>query len=98
MSLERRGFLASMGALAGFAALKPGEVLAAQAAQGWDMSWLDQLKGSHKQVFDLSDPANPAQKGELKMPGWMFYLEPHGDRTVRKLCMHCETPTWIAAA
>ncbi|HEX7025335.1 MAG TPA: hypothetical protein VF187_11005 [Gemmatimonadales bacterium] len=55
MSLERRGFLASMGALAGFAALKPGEVLAAQAAQGWDMSWLDRLKGSHKQVFDLSD-------------------------------------------
>jgi hypothetical protein len=31
-------------------------------------------------TIDLSDPANPAQKGELVMPGWLFHLEPRGDR------------------
>ena len=33
-------------------------------------------------AIDLSDPAHPAQKGELSMPGWMYYLEPHGDRVI----------------
>lgn len=33
-------------------------------------------------AIDLSDPLNPAQKGELQMPGWMYYLEPHGDRVI----------------
>jgi hypothetical protein len=31
-------------------------------------------------VIDLSDPASPVQRGELEMPGFMFHLEPHGDR------------------
>ena len=33
-------------------------------------------------AIDLSDAAHPAQKGELHMPGWMYYLEPHGDRVI----------------
>lgn len=33
-------------------------------------------------TIDLSDAAHPAQKGELHMPGWMFHLEPHGDRVI----------------
>jgi hypothetical protein len=33
-------------------------------------------------VIDLADPANPRQRGELFMPGFMFYLEPHGDRVI----------------
>ncbi len=33
-------------------------------------------------AIDLSDAAHPAQKGELSMPGWMYYLEPHGDRVI----------------
>jgi len=33
-------------------------------------------------AIDLSDPVNPVQKGELHMPGWMYYLEPHGDRVI----------------
>jgi hypothetical protein len=31
-------------------------------------------------TIDLSDPAHPAPKGELHMPGWVFHLEPRGDR------------------
>lgn len=31
-------------------------------------------------VFDLSDPARPVQRGELLMPGFLFHLEPRGNR------------------
>lgn len=55
MSVPRRGFLSTMGALAGLAAVRPLASLTAQTAQGWDMSWLDGLTGKHKQIFDLSD-------------------------------------------
>jgi MYXO-CTERM domain-containing protein len=33
-------------------------------------------------TIDLSDPAAPVQRGELFMPGFMFHLEPHGDRVI----------------
>ncbi len=33
-------------------------------------------------AIDLSDAAHPAQKGELHMPGWMYFLDPHGDRVL----------------
>lgn len=55
---SRRGFLTSVGALAGAAALLP-EIGSAQPAPapqgGWDMTWLDRLTGGHKQVFDFSN-------------------------------------------
>lgn len=31
-------------------------------------------------VIDLADAAAPKQRGELHMPGWVFHLEPRGDR------------------
>jgi hypothetical protein len=31
-------------------------------------------------TFDLSDPANPRQLGELEMPGFVYHMEPRGDR------------------
>jgi len=31
-------------------------------------------------TIDLADAAHPAQKGELEIPGWMFHLEPRGDK------------------
>lgn len=33
-------------------------------------------------IIDLSDPAAPRQRGELWMPGFMYHLEPHGDRVI----------------
>lgn len=33
-------------------------------------------------VVDLSDPAKPAIKGELEVPGWSTYIEPLGNRLV----------------
>jgi hypothetical protein len=33
-------------------------------------------------TIDLSDPAAPRQAGELEMPGWIFHMEPRGDRLI----------------
>jgi hypothetical protein len=33
-------------------------------------------------VIDLADPRHPSQRGELFMPGFMYYLEPHGNRLI----------------
>jgi hypothetical protein len=31
-------------------------------------------------TIDLSEPSNPRQAGELHMPGWVYHMEPRGDR------------------
>lgn len=31
-------------------------------------------------TIDVSDPAAPAQVGQLEIPGWVYHLEPRGDR------------------
>lgn len=33
-------------------------------------------------TIDLSDPENPAQLGELEMPGWVYHMQPRGDRVL----------------
>jgi hypothetical protein len=33
-------------------------------------------------TIDLSNPALPKQMGELEMPGWIYHMEPRGDRLV----------------
>ncbi len=33
-------------------------------------------------TLDLSDAENPVQAGELEMPGWVYYMEPRGDRLI----------------
>lgn len=33
-------------------------------------------------TIDLSDPAAPRQTGELEMPGFLYHMEPRGDRLV----------------
>jgi hypothetical protein len=33
-------------------------------------------------TFDLANPATPLQKGELEIPGWVYHLEPRGNRLV----------------
>lgn len=51
---SRRGFIASVGAMAG-ASLVPDIAEASQSPQGWDLSFVDRFSGKHKQVFDLMD-------------------------------------------
>ncbi len=64
MSLERRGFLASMGALAGFAALKPERAFAAQAAQGW------LLAGDGARADDVLTAAIKSARSNRGEPSW----------------------------
>ena len=33
-------------------------------------------------TIDLANPALPTQAGQLEMPGWVFHMEPKGDRLV----------------
>ncbi|HEX6277893.1 MAG TPA: beta-propeller domain-containing protein [Polyangiaceae bacterium] len=33
-------------------------------------------------TIDLRDPQNPRQVGELVMPGWVYHMEPRGDRVL----------------
>lgn len=33
-------------------------------------------------TLDLSDPENPVQAGELEIPGWVYHMEPRGDRVI----------------
>lgn len=52
----RRHFLTAVGALAGGAMLPRTLAAASDRAQnGWDLSWLDDLHGKHRQVFDMSN-------------------------------------------
>lgn len=33
-------------------------------------------------TFDLSDPVKPKQLGELEIPGWVYHMEPRGNRLI----------------
>jgi uncharacterized secreted protein with C-terminal beta-propeller domain len=33
-------------------------------------------------TIDLSEPSDPRQVGELQMPGWLYYMEPRGERLI----------------
>ena len=47
--VARRSFLTALASLSGVALARPS--LDAPVSDTWDLSWLDQLKGRHKQVF-----------------------------------------------
>lgn len=47
--VPRRSFLTALASLTGVALTRP--VFALPVSDTWDLSWLDQLKGRHKQVF-----------------------------------------------
>ena len=75
----RRTFLQTLTALGAAAVLPPPASSAAQAespAAPWDLSWLDQLKGRHRQVFDLGTLGN-SRGGPLHIV--MNYVNAHRD-------------------
>ncbi len=49
--VPRRSFLTALASLSGVALTRP--ALALPVSDTWDLSWLDQLKGRHKQVFAI---------------------------------------------
>jgi hypothetical protein len=81
MGLDRRRFLAAVTGIAGVGA-GLGAVASAQAPRGaaasteWDLSWLDQLTGKHKQLYDVGNMDISADT-PLRMP--MNYLDAFRD-------------------
>jgi hypothetical protein len=53
----------------------------AASAQNWDLRWIDDLKGQHKEVFDMADSDPAAEPSPLRLP--RNYLD--GFRDVYKL-------------
>ena len=56
MSADRREFLTSLMGISGVVSVAPAasaQSAPQRTAVEWDLSWLDQLKGKHKQVFDI---------------------------------------------
>ena len=72
-SQSRRSFISVLTSLAGVTAIQSaGTQAAAQVPAGsaphWDLKWMDELKGPHKQVFDFADADPAAQPPPLRLP------------------------------
>jgi len=68
---NRRSFITVLSSLAGITALKTGSADAAgqaPAAQAWDLAWVEDLKGRHKQVFDMADSDPASVPPPLRLP------------------------------
>ena len=70
-SQSRRSFISVLSSLAGMTAIRMvGAEAAGQApaAPAWDLRWIDELKGQHKQVFDMLDTDPSAEPPPLRLP------------------------------
>ncbi len=69
---NRRSFMSLLTSLAGLATLHvSGTEAAAQApaaGQTWDFRWIEELKGKHKQVFDMADSDPSSEPPPLRLP------------------------------
>lgn len=86
---DRRSFITGLASLAGLAAADraaaaptpqapaPPHGPAAHAARTWDLSWLDELKGRHKQVYDYGSLDITGDLSPLRFVD--HYLDAHKD-------------------
>lgn len=66
---NRRSFVRTLGALSGLALLRPDEVESQPAAQSqWDFTWIDGLRGKHRQVFDFGSRRLDIGRNPLRVP------------------------------
>jgi hypothetical protein len=70
---SRRSFMSVLTSFAGLAAIPTGSNEAAAqvppaSVQNWDLRWIDELKGRHKQVFDMADTDPAAEPPPLRLP------------------------------
>lgn len=67
---SRRAFVSTLSWLASLAALPASRAEAAQVAAkgGFDLAWIDELKGRHLQVFDMADSDPAGQPPPLRLP------------------------------
>ena len=69
---SRRSFMSLLTSVAGVTVMAADNTLAAQppaaSAQNWDLRWIEELKGAHKQVFDFADANPAAEPPPLRLP------------------------------
>ncbi|MBA3657703.1 MAG: hypothetical protein H0W69_10170 [Gemmatimonadaceae bacterium] len=72
---QRRSFIASLGSLAALAIFSDNGVARAEAMEPgpqkdgkWDLSWIEPLKGKHRQVFDFGSRDLSAGGNPLRVP------------------------------
>ncbi len=69
---SRRSFMSLLTSVAGVTVMAADNTLAAQpsaaSAQNWDLQWIEELKGAHKQVFDFADANPAAEPPPLRLP------------------------------
>jgi hypothetical protein len=69
---SRRSFMSLLTSVAGVIVIAADSTRAAQppaaSAQNWDLRWIEDLKGAHKQVFDMADANPAAEPPPLRLP------------------------------
>ena len=70
---SRRSFMSILSSFAGVTAIQAAGTQAyAQAPAGstqtWDLRWMDEVKGRHRQVFDMADSDPAAEPSPLRLP------------------------------
>ena len=70
---SRRSFISVLTSLAGVTAIQSASAEAGVqapvgSAPNWDLRWIDELKGLHKQVFDFADADPAGQPPPLRLP------------------------------
>ena len=83
---SRRSFISVLTSLTGVTAIHSASTQAAvqvpaESAPNWDLRWIDDLRATHKQVFDFADADPAAEPPPLRLP--RNYLD--GFREVYKL-------------
>jgi len=70
--VPRRSFLTALASLSGVALTRASRAAPTPASDTWDLSWLDDLKGRHKQVFAVG-----ALRDRLPLHVVVNYLDAH---------------------
>jgi hypothetical protein len=72
ISQSRRSFMSVLTSLAGLTAVQATATdafaQAPTAASTWDLRWMDDLKGAHKQLFDMADADPAGEPPPLRLP------------------------------
>jgi hypothetical protein len=65
---SRRSFMSLLSWVTGLTAMTAEAAQSPAPAQSWDLRWIDDLKGQHKQVYDMADTDPAGEPPPLRLP------------------------------